>query len=435
MILSNELKGDKMCMINYKNQLIIFVSTLLLIGFFATSFASYYTSRSSLRTKIKESELPLTADNIYSEIQRDLLNPVLVSSFMATDTFLRDWLLSGEKDPETIRRYLNDIQNKYGTFTSFLVSDKTNIYYHTKGVLKKISPEAVRDKWYYRVKSMKQPYELNVDPNLANKDAMTIFVNYKVFDYENNFIGATGVGLSIQAVKTLIKKYQAKYKRNIYFINQEGDTVLYAQNFSSIKKNISQMSGLQNLTTDILSKKEVTSSFNRDGQTVHLNTRYLPRLKWFLIVEQPDDDAVQEIYNALLVNLAICTIISAIIITLIIALINAYRKKLHFLDAEDQRLSKLTREQATQILNTNEELTTALEEVKHLGGLLPICCYCKKIRDDKGYWNQIEEYIADHTDAKFSHGMCPDCANQIYKKDLANTLDQKKSVNINKEKE
>jgi len=55
------------------------------------------------------------------------------------------------------------------------------------------------------------------------------------------------------------------------------------------------------------------------------------------------------------------------------------------------------------------ELQTALARVKTLSGLLPICAGCKKIRDDKGYWNQIEVYISSHSEAEFSHGMCPDC--------------------------
>jgi len=57
-----------------------------------------------------------------------------------------------------------------------------------------------------------------------------------------------------------------------------------------------------------------------------------------------------------------------------------------------------------------EELRTALENVKTLSGLVPICAHCKKIRDDKGFWNQLETYIVDHTDANLTHGICPDCA-------------------------
>jgi PAS domain S-box-containing protein len=56
------------------------------------------------------------------------------------------------------------------------------------------------------------------------------------------------------------------------------------------------------------------------------------------------------------------------------------------------------------------ELRLALENVRTLDGLVPICAHCKKIRDDKGYWNQLEKYIVEHTDAKLTHGLCPDCA-------------------------
>jgi len=60
------------------------------------------------------------------------------------------------------------------------------------------------------------------------------------------------------------------------------------------------------------------------------------------------------------------------------------------------------------------ELQGALENVKTLSGLLPICANCKKIRDDKGYWNQIEAYISDHSEADFSHSICPECAKKLY---------------------
>ncbi len=60
------------------------------------------------------------------------------------------------------------------------------------------------------------------------------------------------------------------------------------------------------------------------------------------------------------------------------------------------------------------ELQDALAKVKTLSGLLPICASCKKIRDDRGYWNRIEAYIGKHSDAQFSHGICPDCAKKLY---------------------
>ncbi len=61
-----------------------------------------------------------------------------------------------------------------------------------------------------------------------------------------------------------------------------------------------------------------------------------------------------------------------------------------------------------------EKVEEALAKVKKLSGLLPICSHCKKIRDDKGYWNQIENYIHEHSEAEFSHSICRECAKKHY---------------------
>jgi len=64
------------------------------------------------------------------------------------------------------------------------------------------------------------------------------------------------------------------------------------------------------------------------------------------------------------------------------------------------------------------ELEEALSRVKQLQGLLPICSYCKKIRNDRNYWQQVEGYISDHSEAQFSHGICPDCYAQFVQPEL-----------------
>ena len=63
-----------------------------------------------------------------------------------------------------------------------------------------------------------------------------------------------------------------------------------------------------------------------------------------------------------------------------------------------------------------KDLKKALDEVKTLSGLIPICTNCKKIRDDSGYWTQVEHYISKHSDIDFSHSICPDCMKKLYPK-------------------
>lgn len=61
-----------------------------------------------------------------------------------------------------------------------------------------------------------------------------------------------------------------------------------------------------------------------------------------------------------------------------------------------------------------QELHRALEQIKTLQGILPICSFCKKIRNDQGYWDQLEVYVSEHSDAQFSHGLCPECLKEHY---------------------
>lgn len=67
-----------------------------------------------------------------------------------------------------------------------------------------------------------------------------------------------------------------------------------------------------------------------------------------------------------------------------------------------------------ELRRSNEELQRALKEVKVLRGLIPICASCKKIRNDGGFWQQLEEYLGEHSEAEFSHGLCQPCIKKLY---------------------
>jgi hypothetical protein len=88
--------------------------------------------------------------------------------------------------------------------------------------------------------------------------------------------------------------------------------------------------------------------------------------------------------------------------------------RLRVLARSKAELEALVARRTDELTARNEELSLALGNVKQLSGLLPICACCKKIRDDKGYWNQLEQYISEHSDVGFSHGICPDCVETVF---------------------
>src|SRR3569623_495830 len=93
-----------------RQRLLLWQRLLLAAGFFATSLFSYYVSKQAILNAIVAQELPLTSSNIYSDIQKDLVRPVLISSPMAHDTILRDWVVGGEQAVGAMVRYLQEIK-------------------------------------------------------------------------------------------------------------------------------------------------------------------------------------------------------------------------------------------------------------------------------------------------------------------------------------
>lgn len=287
----------------------VFILFVLILGFFGTSLISYLISLTSIRNQIETKQLPLTSDNIYSEVQNDILKPIFISSLMASDTFLRDWIISGENNPEKIEKYLKEIKNKYGVFSSFLVSDGTLNYYYSDGILKKVKKNEIRDYWYFRVRNIRDDYEINVDPDMANQDNLTIFINYKVYDYNRKYIGATGVGLKVDSVNKIIKDYQKKYKSNIHFIDESGEVRLS----SNLKIGIRYKEKLTDLIKGSASIYK-SYSYKKNGENILVNIRYIPEFKWYLVVEQSDKEEVKILSETLMLNSFITFLVSAIIL-------------------------------------------------------------------------------------------------------------------------
>ncbi len=330
----------------------MFTFTLIItLGFLATSFFSYSVSKNLLQKQITHNDLPLTSDNIYSEIQRDLLQPIFISSLMANDTFLRDWVLSGESDSVQISRYLKEIKEKYNTFNSFFVSEKTKKYYHSEGILKQVNEQEPRDVWYFRVRQMKDTYETNVDVDLANNDTLSIFINYKVFDYHNNFIGVVGVGLAINHVKELIQDYQESYHRRIYLVNPQGNITVKSPVSHFPEKSIFEIPNSEVVLKQILTNKELSNRhhYQLNRSTVYLHSRYIPEFDWYLFVEETEGEAIAAVKNTFLFNIGISLTIAILVLFLTNWLVSGYQKRLELMATID-KLTGIHNRQAFEML-------------------------------------------------------------------------------------
>ncbi|WP_085637219.1 MULTISPECIES: sensor domain-containing diguanylate cyclase [unclassified Pseudomonas] len=370
-----------------QRSLVMTVVILLGAGFLATSLLSYYASRTSIRDNIVNTELPLTSDTVYSEIQKDLVRPILISSMMSRDTFMRDWVVNGEKDTDQMTRYLDEVMTHYGAYTAFFVSNSTHIYYHAKGVLKQVRIDEPRDAWYFRVRDMKDPYEINVDPDLANKDNMTFFINYKVYDYHGRFIGAAGVGLTVDAVIKLIDKYQQRYQRSVYFVDTFGRLVLTGAEGgpegARAGKSLNDLDSMKNLVSQLPKPHSGSYEYSAHGLGHFLNVRFIPELNWYLFVDKREDGALSEIRQSLYLNLLICLLVTLIVLALLNRVIRRFQEKIHAQATLDS-LTELPNRRGFDLLAV-QALHEAQREPKPLTALLLDLDHFKALNDTYGH--------------------------------------------------
>lgn len=373
-----------------KAKLILALCLLLSAGFLATTLVSYYVSRSTIRESIMTTELPLTSDNVYSEIQKDLVRPILISSMMSRDTFLRDWVIDGEHDIEQMTRYLTEIMSHYGAVTSFFVSEASHTYYSTGGILKAVNRKEARDTWYFRVRDMSEPYEINVDPDMANRDKLTIFINYRVVDYEKRFIGATGVGLTVDTVNRLIDDYQKRYGRTIYLVDAQGKITLSGQNTvdahgvpGTVVANIHSIEGLRDQAEKILNAGHGTFEYQSQGHRNFVNVRYIPELKWYLFVVKQEDKALGNIQRTLYLNLLLCVAITSVVLLIVYLTLNRYQRRLEIMATTDN-LTGLANRYALDIL-LEHQTREATRHNMPLSSIMFDIDHFKTLNDSRGH--------------------------------------------------
>jgi diguanylate cyclase (GGDEF)-like protein len=279
---------------SFRNLILAGATLCLLVPFLLLSWLNYRSSRQWARAEIVESALPLTRDNIYSEIHADLMQPLYVSSTMAHDAFLKEWTRGGEEDVDRVVRYLDAIHRKYGYFSVFFVSASTHRYYHYRGLHKVIRPDDDHDDWFYDFVEYGGEYRLEVDTDEAGNNALTIFINFRVEDEAGELLGVTGVGMKMETVARLLESTRVKYDREVYLVNRRGEVQAHVDESLIRRAGLKEMPGLAEHAEEILSSLDevVNLSYDGPGGRAYLTARYMPELDWFLVVEQDESVAL-----------------------------------------------------------------------------------------------------------------------------------------------
>ena len=349
-------------------RLAILLMLVLVPSFVAVSFLNYVVQKDSIREELITTSLPLVRDLIDWEISSRLQDPILTSSLMARDTFLIDWIQDGETDSKKIQRFLDSIRLEHGFATAFFVSTKTSRYYSYQGIHKEVNTANAHDIWFYDFIESGERVELDVDTDEVSAGKLTIFVNHRVENTTGELLGVIGVGVDMSNISALLQKTQKTYGRVVYMVDESGLVQAHSDVNIIEKRNITTSYGIEKIANTILSSKEKTLDTHYEGKNgnILLTSRYIPKIKWYIIVEQEERISLQIVRRMFIRTILIGLFASILALIISIRVVNKYNLNLK----NSSRLDHLT--QISNRMELDQRLVKEFELCQRNGGTFSV---------------------------------------------------------------
>lgn len=309
----------------------LLISLIIVLSFAAVILVDYQWNSASYEKEVERVAL-LTSDSIYYQVENAFAEPVSVSLTMGHDTLLKE-MLEGEPvelEPSflsQIQAYLDAYRIRYEYDSVFLVSVKTGHYYHFRGldrILTKDNPENV---WYYEFLQSPEEYSLNIDNDEASEDTITVFVNCKITGKDGSLLGVVGVGLQVENIQGLLESYAQQIDGSIQLVDEAGFVQLSSQEAGEDRADILDNPQYAVYQERFWQEPEVLSFWNAQRRHEDFTVvRYIPSLKWALMVGNSTDELWDQFQRQLLMTVLIAMAVVAIMLVVVNRIITKYNK-------------------------------------------------------------------------------------------------------------
>ena len=416
------------------NSSLIFTAIILVIFSLLLSYILYNVGMSKAYNIIKQRNYAINfyLDGYFSEINNTI--NVLAAH---NDVQNAPWL-----EPSDRQRVLN-------LYKSFSEANKNITYVYSgykNGLLlinDYIPPEGydpVTRPWYQSAMSVKPEVTTGIPYQEIKDNEWLLSTSKALFSKSNGYSGVISIDSSIKMIADLLKQRGDVYKTSYSFVTKLDGEVLLHHNEAYLKRPMSEIIGSP-VTLDKNEGRIVYKLGNTEKFAFYSRCN---KADWIVVTVVVKKEIINPIIWQIFISIMLTGLIAVLLgvaqssmlsrrfsnplIELqkrVNAIISGNSYKASDYKYPDNEIGLIAKEvgqlaehelyiKSKELTELNAKLTQTIEEIKTLRGILPICASCKKIRDDKGYWNQIESYIRDRSDAEFSHSICPECAKKLY---------------------
>jgi hypothetical protein len=352
----------------------------------ALTAAATYVSLRAHYLRQQASELQRSQDFI--QLRNELTKPFQLSRWMSRDAFLMDWLGKGEREPGRVLSYLKEISANWQV-SAFVASNLTRKYYFSDGTTKVLDQETPDGGWFFQLLERRVESLADVGYDNGDKSRPFLYIDIRMPDLHGTTSAYVGAAVELQHFQSLLSTYRQQHGDELHFVNQDRMVVL-STTPGSVNTPADQYDWYQ-LTSTLphaheSGQEKGVSFLDRQGRHFSISREWLEDLGWHVYRERDLQATQSSVARMVLRTLGLITLLIGLTLTAMTWLLQRFRR----------------------------DLQRAFAQIRTLKGILPICCSCKKIRDDNGYWQQLELYLSQHSEADLSHGICPDCARKLY---------------------
>lgn len=349
---------------------IVFIATILLLTYGGIITSDYFTSQKGILDRIMYKELPVNIDNIYNSIQASIWKDIMVTDVTCNNSYLMDWIKEDNIQDEKLISYLDLINKRYGLFVT-IVNDKNLNYYSNIGFQQKLNLKD--DQWYFNFKKSPNEREFNINPE-GSTNILKLWINTKILDNENKFLGVSSVGLDLGELSNFILSKQYGKKGNIMMVDNEG-TIKLHKNPDLIGigsddvsgKTIFSMDGIGQIAANLLENPDQPYSYtNSENEEFIIISKFIPEFKWYLITEVSKDEILELPRATFIKNIWIGLFIMLLVLIISRAILNRYLIKPFNRIVEDIKSISVGRLNININPKSNDEIGQLMMALKQL---------------------------------------------------------------------
>lgn len=340
----------------------LFICTIIILGFILTSYISYHSNNGILEQDV-EHITSLTSEGIYHKIDSLFTKPINISLTMANDSLLKSFLEEEEHNSnsvyiQTMREYLSSYRKKYDYDSVFLVSAKTNRYYHFEdGIDRTLTKDNPENQWYYSFLEDSSEYNIVIDNDevqSANNE-ITIFINCKIFSPDGDIMGVVGVGFAVDTIQQIFQNYENEFSVKAYLADSEGLIEISTTKTGYERTSLFESSHYGSLKDSLLVDKDNSHSmwYESEGKNGYIVSQYVPNLGWYLIIDNDTSLLKARLQNQFLMGILIIILVTGLVLFVITNIIRKYNSQIVMLTVEKEKARRTAFQTETEKMYEN----------------------------------------------------------------------------------